>query len=278
MYSTISNIFQPFQNGDIAEMQLNGTYSVYMLEKKLASYYHKKYCLLLSNATMGLYATALFLSSKQFHFIAPAFGWSGSIAGMLHFGNSVSFADVDDSFCLDPNKIEDLILPETKVIISIDSGGKACDSKTISEVAKSHNLLYISDSAESLGALRDNIPAGAFADIIIVSFTAGKTINAGEMGAVLTDDSEIYKELIMLTQHSHRQKKVLGTTNWYPFSPLNGRVHPLSAIYVDKKFDDLNKIITRRQNKAMQIISNLNISNIIELPNFIKKESTFFIF
>ncbi len=257
-------------------IQLDGTFNVHRLERQLAAFYNKEYCLLLCNATMGLFATALMLSKSNFHFIAPAFGWSGSISGMLHFGNTISFVDVDERFCMDPNKIEELILPDTKVIISIDSGGNACDSKAIAEIAKSNKLLYISDSAESLGALRDNKPAGAFADVVILSFTSGKTINAGEMGAVLTNNKEFYSELIRLTQHPYRQKKVLGVLNWFPFSPLNGRVHPTAAISGDSEFKNLTKIVSQRQIKALNIIKDLNEKGLISNPSFPFMESTFF--
>ena len=275
MYKSL-NILQTINKKSKEPIQLDGTFSVYRLEKKIASFYHKEYCLLLCNATMGLYATALSISKTNIHFIAPAFGWSGSISGMLHLGNTVSFVDVDERFCMDPNKIEELILPETKAIISIDSGGNACDSKAIAEIANSNELLYISDSAESLGAIRDNLPAGSFADVVIVSFTSGKTINAGEMGAVLTNNQEIYNELIRLTQHPYRQKKVLGSTNWFPFSPLNGRVHPLAAIYADNEFENLNNIVSKRQKKALKIVNNLNEKGIISNPKFPYVESAFF--
>lgn len=253
-------------------IQMDGTHSVFNLENKLAEYYQKKYCILLNNATIGLHAAAISISCKPYHFIAPGFGWSGTIAGFLHLGHAVSFANIDDRFCLDPRKIESLITPSTKAIISIDSGGNACDSKSIATIAKQYGLIYISDSAQSLGAERDGLPAGAFSDVVVLSFTKGKTINTGEMGAVLTNNEKIYSEIVRLTQHPHRQKKVFGNSNWFPFSPFNGRVHPISAIIANKQFEKIRQIVSTRQKTAIDILSSLEVV----LPDFPLSESTFF--
>lgn len=272
MFKNIQNIKSLLAN----PIQQDGTFEVFQLEQKLAQYYKKKYCLLMSNATTALYSYALAGAITDGHIIAPAFGWSGSIAPFLHFSNKISFAGIDENYCLDPQKLKELILPNTIAIISIDTGGYAANSKEIAQIAQKNGLLYISDSAESLGANRDNKPAGAFADAIIVSFTIGKTINAGEMGAILTNDKNIYEKIVQLTQHPHRQKKEFGTSNWYPFSPLNGRVHPLAAIMANQEFDSLDKTLSARRTKALKIIEELVDNGTINYKKLIAEHTTFF--
>ncbi|QQS30004.1 MAG: aminotransferase class V-fold PLP-dependent enzyme [Sphingobacteriales bacterium] len=257
-------------------IQLDGTFDVYALEQKLANYYGKKHCLLTSSATMAIYAISIACSLKEKHIIVPSFGWSGSIAPFLHFGNKLSFAGVDDRFCISPDKIQELITPATKAIFSIDTGGNACDSLAISNIAKANGLLYISDSAESVGAIRDNMPAGSFADCIVLSGTSGKTLNAGEMGAILTDDRILYEKLLLLSQHPHRQKKELGSSNWNPFTPLNCRVNPLAAIKANQAFDMLHSIVKNQQTTAIGIIMQLSSDNIVSCFSFKPEESTFF--
>lgn len=243
--------------------QIDGTLEVFELESKLASYYGKKHCILMSNATVALFSCLISSEIVDSHVIVPSFGWPGSIGSLLHFDNRLSFVDIEKNYCIDSSKIEALIRPETKAILSIDTGGSACDSDAISKIAQANGLIYISDSAESLGAYRNGSPAGAFADVIIISFTKGKTINAGEMGAVLMDDTELFEGLIRLTQHPHRQKKVFGANNWFPFSPLNTRVHPFAAYIVNRQFKDIEQIISIRKNQGKGIIAELSRTGII---------------
>ncbi len=259
-------------------IQHDGTFEVYQLEQKLAKYYDKKYCLLMCNASMVLHTCLQAASIFNEHVIAPAFGWAGSIASALYFKNQISLGFVDDRFCLDHNSLKDLLRANTKAVISIDTGGYAADSKSISEFTKENGLLYISDSAESLGARRDNKAAGAFADVVVVSFTNGKTINTGEMGALVTDEEWIYNEAIRLTQHPHRQKKVFGNLEWYPFTPLNTRVHPLAAIIGNLEFDTLSDKINYRKSKAVEIINYLISQGVINCSGLSEDENAFFEF
>jgi dTDP-4-amino-4,6-dideoxygalactose transaminase len=272
MYKDIEKIKQLLSN----PIQQDGTYEVYQLEQKLANHYDKNYCLLMSNASMALLTCFKAASIYNEHIIAPAFGWSGSIAAPLHLNNKISLAAVDERYCLDPSKIETLISPNTKAILSIDTGGYAADSKRISELAKAEGLLYISDSAESLGAKRDGKAAGAFADVVIVSFTNGKTINAGEMGALITNEEWLFNEAVKLSQHPHRQKKVLGITEWYPFSPFNTRVHPLAAIIGNAEFDKLDTIVKERRDKALEVLKHLTSQSVVRPFDLCEEESTFF--
>jgi len=272
MFNPIEDIRKLLSN----PIQHDGTFEVFQLEQKLSLYYDKEYCLLMSNASMALYSCILCTDLEKKHVIAPAFGWSGSIASLLHFENRISFAEVDQDYCLDPHSIEELLLPDTEAIISIDTGGAAADSKRIADIAKAHGLLYISDSAESLGACRDDLPAGAFADVLVVSFTNGKTINTGEMGALLTNEKWIYEKIVKYTQHPHRQKKVVGPTNWYPFSPLNSRVHPISAIVANSEFEMLERIMALRLKNALHVIEELVQEGTICQSQFVASRTTFF--
>ena len=243
--------------------QIDGTLEVFELESKLASYYGKKHCILMSNATVALFSCLLSSEIVDSHVIVPSFGWTGSIGSLLHFNNRLSFVDIERNYCINSSKVEALIRPETKAILSIDMGGSVCDSEAISKIAQDYSLKYISDSAESLGAYSKGRPAGAFADVVIISFTKGKTINAGEMGAILMDDSELFERLIRLTQHPHRHKKVFGANNWFPFSPLNTRVHPFAAYIGNRLFKDIEQIISIRKSEGKGIIEELSRTGII---------------
>ncbi len=263
-----------------SRIHLNGTDEVFHLEAKLAAYFGKKHCLLMTNGTMALYSLAVALNLKDGDILVPGFGWPGSIAPFLFFNNTVSLCPVDENYCLDPERIEEFITPTTTAILSIDMGGSAADSRRISEIAQRYGVMYISDSAQSLGAMRDGQPAGIYSEVLITSFTYGKPICAGEGGAILTNDDHLYHQLLYQTQHAYRQKKWFGINGWNPFSPLNCRIHPISAILALYQFEHLSEIMEERQKKAVTIIKAMidqGILNKSAMPEMLNN-TTFFEF
>lgn len=238
----IVSIFQSRQS-----IHLDGTQDVHELEQKLAKFYGKKHCLLFSSATTALFAIAIALEIKESHIIAPPLSWGGTVSPFLLFNNQISFSGVDEDLCLEASTLEKLLVNDTKALISVDFGGTAANSKCIKEFCKENGLYYISDSSQSLGAFRDNCPAGAFSDAIVTSFTHGKTLFGGEGGAVITNDEELYEKLIFISQHPNRQKKVFGLSNYNVFAPVNGRVHPITAFFVNQRFDILLSDLGQRQ-------------------------------
>ena len=123
--------------------------------------------------------------------------------------------------------------------------GRLCDMEKISQIANKHNLLVIEDAAQAFGARINGEYAGAFGDAGCFSFNAMKVCPGyGEMGAVLTDDKEIYEKLIILRYLGFDTK---GEICYYP--SLNNKIDTILASmmltsfkYFDESFDARIKI------------------------------------
>ncbi|MGD9588747.1 MAG: DegT/DnrJ/EryC1/StrS family aminotransferase [Pyrinomonadaceae bacterium] len=238
------------------------------LEGKLRRYYNKRHALCVSNATNALYVLGLALDLKGCEFATTPFTYGATIAGMLLLNNVPHFADIqDESFCLDPLVVASSITPKTKVIISVDIFGIPADSRALRKVADDHGLWLISDSSQSFGAKRDGLPAGVHADALVVSFTAGKTLFAGEGGAILTDNSELYEKLLFWSQHPLRQRREIGLHLDNEFA-FNGRISPLSAVYANALFESALEQLQFHQRNCEDIIRNLNISGLTKKIRF----------
>jgi perosamine synthetase len=86
-----------------------------------------------------------------------------------------------------------LKLRSTKKIISalvtVDTFGNLADSRIFKDIADFYNLVYISDSAPSLGALRENnITSGNYADYTVISFNGNKVLTSGGGGLIASHD------------------------------------------------------------------------------------------
>jgi dTDP-4-amino-4,6-dideoxygalactose transaminase len=187
---------------------------------------------------------------------------------LLLLGNRLRFCDVDpETLTLDPEAVRRAVSRRSKAILAVDLFGVPCDSAGLRQVADEYGLHYISDSAQSLGAQRQGQPSGKLADAAVVSFTSGKTLFAGEGGAVITDNDNLYRRLLWLTQHPHRQRRELGLALYNEVN-LNGRIHPLSAIWANAVFADSLSALREWQETCFALVAHLNEIGMTELIAF----------
>ncbi|MEM7789630.1 MAG: DegT/DnrJ/EryC1/StrS family aminotransferase [Bacteroidota bacterium] len=227
---------------------LLGTGAVGRLEQRLREHYGFAYALAVSSATAGLHALALARDLSGHEVVTTPLTYGGTVAGVLHAGGRPMFVDVEPSTLgLDPEAAAAAVGPATRAVLAADVQGVPADDWAIRGMADAHGLWYVHDAAQSFGATRDGRPAGSAAHAVVVSFSPGKTLWAGEGGAVLTDDRALYERLVVLTQHPYRQKREVGLGVADEFG-LNLRMHPLAAVCADADFDaSLERADGRRQ-------------------------------
>jgi dTDP-4-amino-4,6-dideoxygalactose transaminase len=158
---------------------------------------------------------------------------------------------------LDPDAVRRQITPQTRAILAVDMMGNPCDGEALRQVADEYGLWYVADAAQSLGAYRQGQPASTQADALVVSFTVGKSLFAGEGGAILTDHAELYQKLVWWTQHPDRQRRDIGFNLTNQFG-LNGRIHPLAAVVANATFDAALAQLCQRQAWGMAVLDGLN--------------------
>jgi 8-amino-3,8-dideoxy-alpha-D-manno-octulosonate transaminase len=106
------------------------------------------------------------------------------------------FAEIDESFNIDPADIERHITPQTRVIMAVHLQGNPADMNPILALAKKHNLKVLEDCSQSVGASYKGRPLGSMGDIGIYSLQQSKTITAGEGGAVVTSDPYLFERAV----------------------------------------------------------------------------------
>lgn len=234
MTDTVEPVYLPFLQQQLLDRcntreQIAGTGAVYALEAKLKAHYGKRYCLTTSNATTALLATALAADLRGKEILTSPLNWGGSAGPFALLGNTIGIAALrPDDLNIDPLWLCECVSDLTTALLVNDQNGAAADGRMIRTFCEERGMLYISDSASSLGSVdRWGHVAGYHAHVVITSFGADKALTAGEAGAVLTNDESIYERLLLAAAHPSRQRKELGVYN--PATPLNGRIHPLAA-------------------------------------------------
>jgi len=235
-------------------------------------HFEMKHALCVSNATTGLCAIALAIGLHQSEFVTTPYTYGASLSGWLLLGNRPRFADIDPhTLTLDPSCARGAVTAKTKALLAVDIYGNLSDSAGLRQIADECRIWYIADAAQSLGAVRAGLPASALADALVVSFTFGKTVVAGEGGAILTNNSDLYEKLVWFTQHPYRQKRELGLSLTNEFG-LNARIHPWGAQCALTRFDYCLSKLNKQQERCFRMIQALNKSGLVEPIQFIEQK------
>ena len=266
--TAIRKRLKDFPAEDVLSCHLDGTGTVNDLEKKLKRYYGMRHALCVSSATAGLLGCALALGLRETSFITSPYTYGSSIGSWMFFKNRPIFCDIDPvTLTLDPKAIRRAITTKTRAILVPDIYGVPADSSEIQKLADEYGLWHIADAAQSMGAYRNSHPASVFADALVISFTVGKTIFAGEGGAVLTNNTDLYRKLLWYTQHPRRQRRELGLGLDNEFA-MNARIHPLAAVWANATFTDALTRLKDYQKRCFEVIDLMNDSGWIEPIQF----------
>ena len=128
--------------------------------------------------------------------------WIASAAPIAYLGAKPVFVDVlEDSWCLDPERVEAAITPRTKAIIAVHLYGNLCAMEALLDIAGRHGLAVIEDAAEAIGSRIGDQAAGSMGTFGTFSFHGTKTVTTGEGGMWVTDDTALYERVRTLSNH-----------------------------------------------------------------------------
>ena len=132
--------------------------------------------------------------------ITPALTFSTTIGCIVKSKLIPVFVDVGfNDYCIDVQAIEKNINSKTVAIVAPNLMGNICDWKTISEIAKKHNLMVIEDSADTIGGTLNEKLSGSYCDWTITSFYGSHIINcAGNGGMLCMDDEKMTNDAKLL--------------------------------------------------------------------------------
>jgi dTDP-4-amino-4,6-dideoxygalactose transaminase len=125
--------------------------------------------------------------------IVPAYMWVSVVAAVVGHGAIPVLADINDTFCIDPEKLEKVITPKTAGIIIVHMSGAPADIKAIRTIARERRVWLLEDCAQCCGGSVDGQKVGTFGDIATFSFQMNKNMTSGEGGSVVTNDFRLYR-------------------------------------------------------------------------------------
>lgn len=137
--------------------------------------------------------------------ISPALTVIMDSTATFHANAVPVYCDIDEeTFNLDPDKLEALITPKTKAIIAVALYGLSPDYDRILAIAKKHNIAVIEDNAQAVLSTYKGKTLGTIGDIASFSFENTKHISCGEGGMILTDSEEYAEKCRKLGGHGFK--------------------------------------------------------------------------
>lgn len=105
---------------------------------------------------------------------------------------------LDDTLCLDPARVEELVGPRTRAVLAMDYGPHLADHAAVADLAARHGLRVVHDAAHSFGSFRGDEMVGSFSDITMFSFDPVKTVSCIDAGMVVVKTEEEAQRLFAL--------------------------------------------------------------------------------
>lgn len=124
--------------------------------------------------------------------ITTPFTFASTTHAIYRKGLVPVFCDIDPkTYCIDPDKIEELITDKTVAIMPVHVYGNICDVEKIDMIAQKNHLKVIYDAAHAFGVRFNGISSSNFGDASVYSFHATKVFNTIEGGAICFKDDEL---------------------------------------------------------------------------------------
>jgi 8-amino-3,8-dideoxy-alpha-D-manno-octulosonate transaminase len=234
----------------------NGVYRVREFEAAFAAKIGTNYGQAVSSGTAAIKVALLALGvGPGDEVITQAYTFVATVEAIIETGATPIIVDINDTLNMDPFAFEAAITKKTKAVIPVHMMGEGADMDPIMAIAAKHNLVVMEDTAQALGASYKGKRLGTIGDAGAFSTDAGKTLNTGEGGVVLTNNEEIYLRARGFHDHGHEYSDTLGRGEegavCRGFNYRMTEIHGAIGLAQLKKLDMI--IESQRANKAKLI-------------------------
>lgn len=172
-------------------------------EVQLKNYLNIENLLYVSNGTIALQMAIKALDIKG-EVITTPFSYVATTSTLVWENCTPIFVDIDENtFNIDPQKIEAAITEKTTAILATHVYGNPCNIDAIDKIAKKHSLKVIYDAAHCFGTKYKGKSVFAYGDISTTSFHATKVFQTIEGGAVFSSNKEVLEKLEHLRNFGH---------------------------------------------------------------------------
>lgn len=249
------------------------------LEQRLCELTGAKYAVVVNSGTAALHIACQAAGiGEGDEVITTPITFAASANCALYCGAKPVFADINEkTYNIDPASVAEKMKDRTKAVVAVDFTGQAVELDALLKLCRERGAVLIEDGAHSIGTKYNGRPVGSIADMTTFSFHPVKTVTGGEGGAVLTNNEEYYKKLVLYRSHGITRDASLMEREsdgpWYYEQialGMNYRMTDIQAALVISQLDKLPMFQKRRKeivetyNKAFSEIPEVTVQE--EIP------------
>lgn len=228
---------------------------IQQLEAELSFFTGTKHVITCSNGTDALLLAMMAMDVQpDDEIITTPFTFIATAETIALMKAKPVFVDIDEqTFNIDPSKIEAAITNKTKAIMPVSLYGQPADMDEINAIAKKYNLKVIIDGAQCFGSTyKGQFPSNC-ADFYTTSFFPAKPFGCyGDGGAVFTNNVDYAEKIKMMRVHGQNKRyhhKYIG---------MGGRLDTIQAAVLLAKLPHYTKEIEGRNRVAIAYTEQLN--------------------
>lgn len=171
-------------------------YKTVEFEEQWKKYTGLSFAYYLNSATVGLNLAVQILKEEygwedEDEIITTPLTFVSTNHAIIRSNMKAVFADVDDTFCLDPESVLEKITSRTRAIMFVGLGGNIGHYYDIVEICRSNGLKLILDAAHMAGTRYKGTIPGRESDVVVYSFQAVKNLPTGDSGMICFKDGEL---------------------------------------------------------------------------------------
>jgi dTDP-4-amino-4,6-dideoxygalactose transaminase len=232
------------------------------LERRFAALYGVDHAVASTSGTSSIHvAVAALNPDPGDEIIVAPITDAGTIVPVLYQNCIPVFADIDDTYNVDPRDVEAKITPRTKAIIAVHLFGNPCDMDALTAVARRHGVPLVEDCCQAHLTEYKGRLCGSIGDIGCFSLQQSKHMTAGDGGLTITRDPRLAERMALFRDKGWPRKPgargyvILGLN--YRMTELQGAV---ALAQMEKVADvvrtrnELGDLLTERIRRAPGIL------------------------
>lgn len=273
---------------------------VYQFEKEFAQLIGTKFSVAVNSGTSALISGLLALLyagriNKESCVLTSPLTYVATSNSIINANLNPVYVDVDPkTFLITPENLQRHLeevddVSKYSLILPVHLMGYACDMDRINRIANKYGLLVFEDSAQAHGTIYQGRKTGSLSIMGAFSFYIAHNIQAGELGAVVCEDKEIYRLLRKIKANGRMCDCIVCRRNelkcprknfgeaeedidprfTHDVIGYNFKTMEFQAALALCQLKKVNWIITQRR-KNVKILNELlsNLSDILQLPEY----------
>jgi len=212
------------------------------LEVEIAREIDSEFVNLCCNGTTAILLALRYLGLEAGDAITTPFTFPATVHALAFAGFRPVFCDLDpQTMNLDPNRVEECINNDTRLVLPVHVYGTPCDVEAFADIGRHYGIPVVYDAAHAFGVRYRGDPLERWGDMSILSFHATKLFSTIEGGAVVSHSRESKRQIDLLKNFGIADEENVLAVG------INGKMNEFEAAFGLLQLRNLSREIEARK-------------------------------